>query len=406
MTKLTKRESDLLRRALDKATTQAEAETAARAFIDSLRKRGLDGYAFVPPDRVGPPPPQQGHEWSPPPQPEPRRRRHPRQDNPFEQPGSQAQQEAKRAAHGSEEHMKPTQPDPLVKASLVGIYLGITFAAILTLVLGALVLANHPIFWIAKWWNGPILMAIGWLVLALIGRVTRGYKAAIVGYTFGFLLLGIFIGYHWAAIAIVFAWITNDKKRAPSAPALPITKQQKIMIRIAAGYTIAGICAWLIYSFSQTLAARPAIEARLAQVPAEVIALAPEMKTDPAMVERYFADPAGFTKAVMNQPDPTPTPTPEPVWARFHWIKSRAEYDALPTGSMYYYVLPDGTHAISGDGRAVDLFSKGDRRHVNPVLWIRDRRFDGDYFLESSRRSMIPPSFVTLNSYDAPGTCL
>jgi hypothetical protein len=142
-----------------------------------------------------------------------------------------------------------------------------------------------------------------------------------------------------------------------------------------------GICAWLIYSFSQTLAARPAIEARLAQVPAEVIALAPEMKTDPAMVERYFADPAGFTKAVMNQPDPTPTPTPEPVWARFHWIKSRAEYDALPTGSMYYYVLPDGTHAISGDGRAVDLFSKGDRRHVNPVLWIRDRRFDGDYFL-------------------------
>jgi hypothetical protein len=103
--------------------------------------------------------------------------------------------------------------------------------------------------------------------------------------------------------------------------------------------------------------------------------------TDPAMVERYFADPAGFTKAVMNQPDPTPTPTPEPVWARFHWIKSRAEYDALPTGSMYYYVLPDGTHAISGDGRAVDLFSNGDRRHVNPVLWIRDRRFDGDYFL-------------------------
>ena len=47
--KLTEKENLLLRRALDAATSAAESEAAAKAFISSLRKRGVSGYDFVPP---------------------------------------------------------------------------------------------------------------------------------------------------------------------------------------------------------------------------------------------------------------------------------------------------------------------------------------------------------------------
>src|SRR5262245_14062406 len=54
--KITERENLLLRRALDKATTPSEAETAAKAFVESLRHRGVSGYDFVPPERSAAPP--------------------------------------------------------------------------------------------------------------------------------------------------------------------------------------------------------------------------------------------------------------------------------------------------------------------------------------------------------------
>jgi hypothetical protein len=46
--KLSKREADLLRRGLDKATTPDEAETAAKNFFKELRRRGIDGYQLAP----------------------------------------------------------------------------------------------------------------------------------------------------------------------------------------------------------------------------------------------------------------------------------------------------------------------------------------------------------------------
>jgi hypothetical protein len=66
--KLTKRENDLLRRALDKAATPEEARTAARVFIESLRARGINAYDFIPPERSGPPPRQPEASAPPPPQ--------------------------------------------------------------------------------------------------------------------------------------------------------------------------------------------------------------------------------------------------------------------------------------------------------------------------------------------------
>jgi hypothetical protein len=47
--KITLKEERLLRRALDRATTDNEAESAAKAFIDSLRKREVSSYEIVPP---------------------------------------------------------------------------------------------------------------------------------------------------------------------------------------------------------------------------------------------------------------------------------------------------------------------------------------------------------------------
>ena len=56
--KITKKENLLLRRALDAATTEAEAETAAKALVKALRKRQVRGYDFVPAERTGGPPPR------------------------------------------------------------------------------------------------------------------------------------------------------------------------------------------------------------------------------------------------------------------------------------------------------------------------------------------------------------
>jgi hypothetical protein len=67
--KLTQRENLLLRRALGKATIPAEAETAAKAFIESLRKRGINAYDFVTPTRDGPPPRPEPQASTPPPSP-------------------------------------------------------------------------------------------------------------------------------------------------------------------------------------------------------------------------------------------------------------------------------------------------------------------------------------------------
>jgi hypothetical protein len=44
---LTEREQNLLLRALDKASSTTEADKAAEALIESLRKRGISGYDFL-----------------------------------------------------------------------------------------------------------------------------------------------------------------------------------------------------------------------------------------------------------------------------------------------------------------------------------------------------------------------
>ena len=80
--KITEREELLMRRALDPASSPAEAAKAAEAFVNSLRKRGVSGYDLLLPDRnprasSGQPPPQPTPEqrqrtYSPPPSPPPR----------------------------------------------------------------------------------------------------------------------------------------------------------------------------------------------------------------------------------------------------------------------------------------------------------------------------------------------
>jgi hypothetical protein len=77
--KLTQKEDILLRRALDPASSPNEAAKAAEAFVNSLRKRGLNGYDFVrrvaperehgpqarPSDTPSPPPPPKRHATPP-----------------------------------------------------------------------------------------------------------------------------------------------------------------------------------------------------------------------------------------------------------------------------------------------------------------------------------------------------
>jgi hypothetical protein len=74
---ITERENILLRRALDPATTENEAAKAMEAFVNSLRKRGLNGYDFVPPDpprgrAAQEPPPEPPKSEPPPPKYEPK----------------------------------------------------------------------------------------------------------------------------------------------------------------------------------------------------------------------------------------------------------------------------------------------------------------------------------------------
>jgi hypothetical protein len=79
--KLTEKENLLLRRALDPASSPNEAEMAMAAFARLLRKRGVSGYDFVPPNRQAQPqgpqarpsdsPPEPPKSSPPPPQPPP-----------------------------------------------------------------------------------------------------------------------------------------------------------------------------------------------------------------------------------------------------------------------------------------------------------------------------------------------
>lgn len=56
--RITEKENLLPRRALDSATTDAEAETAAKAFVHALRSRKVSGYDFVPAERANGPAPR------------------------------------------------------------------------------------------------------------------------------------------------------------------------------------------------------------------------------------------------------------------------------------------------------------------------------------------------------------
>jgi hypothetical protein len=104
--KITERENLLLRRALDKATTPAEAETAAKAFVESLRRRGINGYDFVPPEREGPPPRPEPEPQSPPP-PEQEYWRSGRPKNTPDQEAYRRAQEAHQQARSAQPQQKP-----------------------------------------------------------------------------------------------------------------------------------------------------------------------------------------------------------------------------------------------------------------------------------------------------------
>jgi hypothetical protein len=65
--KITPKEELLMRRALDKAGSPAEAVKAAEAFVNSLRKRGIDGYEFVGKTEAPPPKPATAPKPPPPP---------------------------------------------------------------------------------------------------------------------------------------------------------------------------------------------------------------------------------------------------------------------------------------------------------------------------------------------------
>src|SRR5260221_4245948 len=69
--KITEKENMLLRRALDPASSPNEAEAAMAAFARSLRKRGINGYDFVPPDREARPQGPQARPSNTPQPPEP-----------------------------------------------------------------------------------------------------------------------------------------------------------------------------------------------------------------------------------------------------------------------------------------------------------------------------------------------
>jgi hypothetical protein len=72
---LTEHEQKLLLRALDKASSPAEAEKAAEALINSLRKRGINGYEFL--KQSCSQPQQQQRQYQPSPQPPPFRPQQP-----------------------------------------------------------------------------------------------------------------------------------------------------------------------------------------------------------------------------------------------------------------------------------------------------------------------------------------
>lgn len=89
--KLTEKENLLLRRALDPASSPNEAEVAMAAFARSLRKRGVSGYDFVPPQRQATAPgPQARPSDAPPPQPPPPPKPEPPPQKAYEQAYKQA----------------------------------------------------------------------------------------------------------------------------------------------------------------------------------------------------------------------------------------------------------------------------------------------------------------------------
>jgi hypothetical protein len=92
--KITEKENILLRRALDPASSPNEAAKAAEAFIASLRKRGLNGYDFVPHNRQATASgPQARPSDTPPPQPPPP------QPPPPQQPQQRAYEQARESWH-------------------------------------------------------------------------------------------------------------------------------------------------------------------------------------------------------------------------------------------------------------------------------------------------------------------
>ena len=101
--KITEKENMLLRRALDLASSANEAETAMAAFARSLRKRGISGYDFVPPERTARPAgPQARPSDAPPPEP-------PKAEPP--PPYQQAYEQAERVYKEASEP-EPTQGPP------------------------------------------------------------------------------------------------------------------------------------------------------------------------------------------------------------------------------------------------------------------------------------------------------
>ncbi len=129
--KITEKENLLLRRALDPASSPNEAEAAMAAFARSLRRRGISGYDFVPPDREAQPAgPQARPSDTPQPPPEPPKAEPP---PPYQRNYEQAERAYKEAAATD-----PVRPEVQPTKNNSGRVLGCFFTIVSWLLIGAI----------------------------------------------------------------------------------------------------------------------------------------------------------------------------------------------------------------------------------------------------------------------------
>jgi hypothetical protein len=248
-----------------------------------------------------------------------------------------------------------------IRAGLSGAMLGITIAAWVLVALGAIVLANRT--WYPGWWWSLEWCAGGWILLGWVWRFTRAHGAFVAGAIFVAIVF-VFGGPHAAGVMLVLmliggyherqerqeAWtqeriaalergeVALERSKRRPAP-MPLTDEERGLCREFRAFAclLALLGAWVWWSVS----------------PHEFVP--PEAQADPPPgLDVSHPDQTNTHTGLIDAPavsEPTPPP------AGTHWIRTRAEYDALPGGSLYQYVHADGSYAT--DGKGVDLFWKG-----------------------------------------------